>query len=146
MNAKSLALLCSLMAACITVRDDRAARDRGAAGIFENVLVIESPKKPRCAQYGKGAARARCDEAQYLAEVYIKKLSTGDPVCLEGGFGEEPGGACLARASVADTNTGKLLIELRDARPNSRWAKKEANQYWFEEGALVDLYLAENGY
>ena len=39
-----------------------------------------------------------------------------------------------------------LARKLREARPNSRWAKKETNQYWFEEGALVDLYLAENGY
>ena len=84
--------------------------------------------------------------AKYLAEVYVKKLSTGDMVCLEGGFGDEPGGACLARASVADVSVGKVLVELRDARPNSRWASKESNQFWFEEGALIDLYLAENGY
>ena len=57
---------------------------------------------------------------------------------------DEPGGACLARASVADVSVGKVLVELRDARPNSRWASKESNQFWFEEGALIDLYLAEN--
>jgi hypothetical protein len=140
-SALALMVLCS---ACLT--DNRATRDRGAAGIFENVPLIRAPQDKVCERYGKGAARGRCDEATYLAEVYIKKLSTGDMVCLEGGFGEEPGGGCLARASVADTATGKLLIELKDARPNSRWAKKEANQYWFEEGALVELYLVENGY
>jgi hypothetical protein len=136
--------LCWVCSACIT--DSRESRDRGAAGIFENVPVVQAPAKLRCDQYGKGAARGRCDEAKYLAEVYVKKLSPGDMVCLEGGFGEEPRGGCLARAAIADTATGRLLIELKDARPNSRWAKKETNQYWFEEGALVDLYLAENGY
>lgn len=139
-----------VLPACIT--DSRVSRDRGAGGFFENVPVVEAPKdaagkpKLRCDQYGKGAARGRCDEAKYLAEVYVKKLSTGDMVCLEGGFGEEPGGGCLARASVADTSTGRILIELKEARPNSRWSEKETHQFWFEEGALVDLYLAENGY
>jgi hypothetical protein len=137
-------LLLFVTSACLT--DNRASRDRGAAGFFENVPLVAAPQTPRCAQYGKGAARGRCDEAKYLAEVYVKKLSPGDMVCLEGGFGEEPGGACLARASVADTSVGKLLIELREARPNSHWASKESNQYWFEEGALIDLYLRENGY
>jgi hypothetical protein len=141
---KPLALALWCVCACVT--DSRPSRDRGAAGLFENVPVVPAPPKLRCDQYGKGAARGRCDEAKYLAEVYVKKLSTGDIVCLEGGFGEEPGGGCLARASVADTATGKLLLELKEARPNSRWAQKESNQFWFEDGALVDLYLAENGY
>jgi hypothetical protein len=136
-------LLFGVASACLT--DSRASRDRGAGG-FDNVPTIPAPEKKRCDQYGKGAARGRCDEAKYLAENYVKNLSPGDGVCLEGGFGEEPGGACLARASVADTATGKLLIELRQARPDSRWVQKESNQYWFEEGALVDLYLAEHGY
>ena len=143
MKRVGLLFLC-VCSACI--KDDRVARDRGAAGLFENVPVIQAPGKLRCEQYGNGAARGRCDEAKYLAEIYVKKLSTGDMVCLEGGFGDEPGGACLARAAIADTSTGKLLIELKDARPNSRWASKETNQYWFEEGALIDLYLSENGY
>lgn len=142
---KWLALALSLPClACIT--DSRESRDRGAAGLFENVPLVPAPQKLRCDQYGKGAARGRCDEAKYLAEVYVKRLGTGDMVCLEGGFGEAPAGGCLARALVADTATGKLLIELKEARPDSRWAKKETNQYWFEDGALVDLYLAENGY
>jgi hypothetical protein len=136
-------LLLCVASACLT--DSRASRDRGGGG-FDNVPTIPTPEKKRCDQYGKGAQRGRCDEAKYLAENYVRNLSTGDPVCLEGGFGEEPGAACLARASIADTATGKLLIELRQARPDSRWVQKESNQYWFEEGALVDLYLAEHGY
>jgi hypothetical protein len=139
----ALVLVC-VASGCLT--DNRASRDRGAAGLFENVPIVATPEKRRCDKYPKGAARTRCDEAKYLAEVYIKKLSTGDMVCLEGGFGDEPGGGCLARAAIADTATGKLLIELKDARPNSIWAKKESNQYWFEDGALIELYLVENGY
>jgi hypothetical protein len=133
-----------LLCACIT--DTRTSRDRGAAGFFENVPIVPAPPKERCAAYPKGAPRGRCDEAKYLAEIYVHKLSTGDMVCLEGGFGEEPGSGCLARAEIADTATDKLLIELRSARPDSRWHQKENNQFWFEEGALVDLYLADHGY
>jgi hypothetical protein len=131
--------------ACIT--DTRVSRDRGAGGFFENVPLVEAPAKKRCETYGpKGTGRGRCDEAKYLAEIYVKKLSTGDMICLEGGFGDEPGAGCQARAAIADTATGKVLVEMKDARPDSRWFQKETNQYWFEEGALVDLYLAEHGY
>lgn len=62
-------------------------------------------------------------------------------MCLEGGFGDRPLASCLARASVADTDTNRILLEVRNAQPGSKWFNKEANQFWFEEGALVDLYL-----
>jgi hypothetical protein len=135
--------LCSVcLGACLT--DGRASRDRGSSGFFENVPVIAAPVKTRCET--KGKVHVHCDEAKYLADNYVKKLSPGDMVCLEGGFGDEPRGDCLARAEVADTATNRILLEMREAKPDSRWAKKESNQYWFEEGALVDLYLAEHGF
>lgn len=107
---------------------------------------IPGPERDRCQKLGKGAARGRCDEAKYLAEIYVRKLAVGDQVCLEGGFGEQPTGACLARAAVIDTGSNALLVEVRDAKPDSRWAKREIEGYWMEETALVDLYLAEAGY
>lgn len=139
-----LLVLSALPLGCFT--DTRASRDRGASSLFENVPTVKEPQKKRCDLYGRGAARGRCDEAKYLAELYVKKLATSDMVCLEGGFGDEPGAGCLARAFIADTSTGKVLVEIKAARPDSRWAEKESNQFWFEEGALVDLYLAEHGY
>ena len=50
------------------------------------------------------------------------------------------------RASGADVATGMVLLEVREAKPDSRWFHRESNQFWFEEGALVDLYLQEHGY
>ncbi len=137
-----LAVLASL--GCI--KDTRAQRDRGAASLIENVETIKAPLKHRCAALGQGGAGKRCEEAKYLAEIYVRKLDVGTDVCLEGGFGDEPGGACLCRAQVADTRTGEVLLEVREAKPDSRWFHKEQNQYWFEEGALVDLYLNDHGY
>lgn len=137
-------LLGLVLAGC---HDPRAARDRGAAGISENTPLYPAPKVNRCARLGKGSGAGKhCDDAKYLAEVYVRRLSTSDEVCLEGGFGEAPGGACLARASVADVATDRVLLEVRNARPDSKWFQRESNQFWFEEGALVDLYLAERGY
>jgi hypothetical protein len=128
------------------IRDTRPQRDRGAAGIVENTEVIKAPLKERCAGLGKGAAAKRCEEAKYLGEIYVRKLDVGTDVCIEGGFGDEPGGACLARAQVSDTRPNEVLLEVRGAKPDSRWFHKELNQFWFEEGALVDLYLADHGY
>jgi hypothetical protein len=129
-------------AGCLT--DNRASRDRGGGVLDVGAPVIKGPTQERCAAKGKN--HSHCDEAKYLAELYVKKLSPGDAVCLEGGFGEEPRGDCLARATVSDTATDRVLIEMREAKPDSRWFQKESNQFWFEEGALVDLYLVEHGY
>jgi hypothetical protein len=137
-------LAAALLGGCI--HDDRPQRDRGAAGLIENTQTIKAPEKDRCAGTRGSGAGKRCEEARYLAEIYVRKLDVGTDVCLEGGFGDEPGGACLARGGVVDTRTNEVLLEIRGAKPDSRWFKKEQNQYWFEEGALVDLYLADHGY
>jgi len=145
MKTLTLVVLVVLCAGCIN--DNRPSRDRGAGGFFENVPVYPSPKVQRCAKFKKGGnAAVACDEAKYLGEVYVRRLASGDEVCLDGGFGDRPLASCPARASVADTDTNRLLLEIRNAQPGSKWFNKESNQFWFEEGALVDLYLADHGY
>lgn len=141
----SRALLCVVaLSACL---DNRATRIRGATGLFENVPLYEAPEQSRCERFKKGgSARAACDEAAYLAQIYVRRLSTGDAVCLEGGFGEPPAAACLARGFVADSAPNRVLLEVRIAQPNSKWFDREVHQFWFDEGALVELYLAEHGY
>jgi hypothetical protein len=67
-------------------------------------------------------------------------------VCLDNGVGEQPSSDCGARAAVVDSGTDRVLLELRAARPQSKWFDRVQSQIWFEEGALVDLYLAERGY
>lgn len=139
--------LLALLGLCGCLTDNRASRDRGIADVFGNVPVYKAPPVSRCAKFKKGGgAAAACDEAKYLGETYVRRLSTGDEVCLEGGFGDRPLAACLARAAVADTDTNRLLLDVRSAQPGSKWFNKESNQFWFEEGALVDLYLADHGY
>jgi len=137
------AVLLSL-AGCL--HDERASRDRGAMGWQENVPTISAPKKPRCSNYPESGAGKRCEEARYLGQIYVRRLSTGDQVCIEGGFGDSPSAACAARAAVVDVSNNVVLLEVREAKPDSRWFNKEQNQFWFEEGALVDLYLADHGY
>lgn len=132
------------LALCGCISDGKASRDRGQG--YDNVPVYEAPKTDRCQGHANNALKTRCEEARYLAQVYVRKLSAGDEVCLEGGFGEVPGGACLARARVDDNDERKVLLDIKDAKPDSRWFHKQSHQFWFFEGALVDLYLAEHGY
>ena len=139
-----MVLVASFAASCL--HDSREQRDRGATGLWDRAPEVLAPKVNRCAGHGKSGARANCDEARYLGQLYARKLSAGEEVCLEGGFGDPPAGACLARAAVVDTKTNMALLEIRDAKPDSRWFRKVQNQVWFEEGALVDLYLSEHGY
>lgn len=132
-------LMAFALAACAL--DHRLPRDRGASGLVENVPLYEAPATSRCA-----AKKVGCENAKYLAEGYVRRLATGDQLCLEGGLGEPPTGACLARAAVVDTATNRVLLEVREAKPGSTWFSKEQHQLWFEEGALVDIALAEQGY
>jgi hypothetical protein len=124
-----------------------ATRDRGASNLMERAQTYKAPAESRCAKLKAGSPPAQnCADAQYLAQIYVRKLSSGDEVCLEGGFGDQPTGACMGRAAVVDVATNRLLLEIRSARPESKWFSHEQTQYWFEEGALVDLYLLEHGY
>ena len=137
-------LLALSASACLT--DGRASRDRGATGLFENVPRYPAPPTSRCEKIKSPTPKKNCEEAKYLAQIYVRRLASGDEVCLEGGFGDRPGAGCGCRAAVVDTANEVVLLEVREARPDSRWFKKESNEFWFEEGALVDLYLSDHGY
>lgn len=124
-----------------------ATRDRGAMDWLGKAQLYKAPEEQRCWKYKAGGApSSQCLEAKYLGEIYVRRLSSGDEVCLEGGFGDVAGPACLARATVVDTATNRILLEVRQTRPESKWFQHEQHQFWFEEGALVDLYVAEHGY
>ncbi|XXF78768.1 hypothetical protein P2318_03135 [Myxococcaceae bacterium GXIMD 01537] len=110
------------------------------------VPLIKAPGQDRCSGLGKSGVRPGCDEARYLGTLYTRRLSVADDVCLDGGFGEEVGAACRARAAVIDTAPNRVKLEIRSAKPDSRWFNSEGRTAWYEEGALVDLYLAERGY
>lgn len=127
-------------------RDSRPTHDRSAAGLFDRAPDVSGPVRDRCATYPPGARAHQCSDAKYLAEIYVRNLSVGDEICLEHGFGSPPTGTCLARGKVMDASPKKLLVEVRDARPNSRWFNRISSDMWFSESALVDLYLAERGY
>jgi hypothetical protein len=137
----------AMLAVCACTNATRATRDRGATGILENVPVIRAPSSSKCSKHSSTSAFGKsCLDAVYLAQNYARRLATGDEVCLQGGFGERVGSDCQARAMVMDVNTNLVLVEVREARPDGKWFGKESNQFWFEEGALVDLYLTDHGY
>ncbi len=109
-----------------------------------SIPLIHAPAKDRCAS--RSGAQPGCAEARYLGTLYTRRLAVADEVCLEGGYGDEVGPACKARATVIDTAPNRVKLEIRNARPDSRWFNSEGRHTWYEEGALVDLYLAERGY
>jgi len=128
------------------VRDTGVQRERGAAALYDTVPEIAAPKESRCERFGKSDVREPCEEMRSQALTYVRKLGVGDQVCLEEGFGGTPDAGCRTRATVDDAATDRLLLQIREARPESKWFKHVGNQLWFAEGALVDLYLAERGF
>lgn len=146
MRAAVLAAIACGLLACHG--DQRQTRDRGAAQLFDRAPTIEAPESDRCQRMAAvDEAREPCDLQKREFLLALRALSVGDQMCLDNLVGDpadQPG--CRARAAIADTASGRLLIEVRGAQPESRWFDKIQSQLWFEEGALLDLFLAERGY
>jgi hypothetical protein len=138
-------LLCGgplLFTGCI--HDDRPSIEH--QGLFGGgAPEVKAPLKDRCTK-ATGDNLKRCAHARDEAKAYTQHLAPGDQVCLENGIGSEPTDACLARASTADNDTGRVLLHVRSAKPESKWAEKVDSQIWFDEGALIDIFLQERGY
>ncbi len=145
MRLQFVVTLALVSSGCV-LKDTGPTRERSGASLFQGAPLIEGPAEDRCQKLAGTGAAPNCQDARYLGQNYVRRLATTDALCLEGGFGEEPGGSCLARAFVSDTGTGRVLVEIREAKPESRWFNHVQHQLWFTEDALVDLYLAENGY
>lgn len=139
-------MLAGMLAGCGTGREAFRPNPNDDDPLVGAVQVVRAPLKDRCVAHGRSSVRAPCDDAKYLATEYTRRLSVGDEVCLEDGYGEVPGQACKARAAVIDTAPNQIKLEVRSTRPDSRWFGAEMRHAWYEEGALVDLYLAEQGY
>jgi hypothetical protein len=125
---------------------DPNLRERGAVGLYDTAQEVAAPKEDRCAKQGAPDVAGPCEEARSKAWTYVRRLAIGDQVCLGEGFGEPPDAACPTRATVDDAAPGRVLLQIREARPESKWFPKVGQQTWFAEGALVDLYLAERGF
>jgi hypothetical protein len=123
-----------------------APRDRGTGGVFNTVPTVHAPKRTRCVAVEEVSARKTCEAYRGQAATWVRKLSVGDALCLENGVGEDTSRGCAARAAVADAGENMVLVEVREAEPTSKWFQKVQHQFWFEEGALVDLFLAERGF
>ncbi|HLT29057.1 MAG TPA: hypothetical protein VK013_03385 [Myxococcaceae bacterium] len=107
---------------------------------------VDGPEIDRCHRHLDSPRFDACRDALFLAQTWVRGLSIGDSVCMQGGVGEPVGNACMARASVMDARSGALLIEFRETRPDSRYADAVMTQTWYAESALVDLALAEQGW
>lgn len=134
------------MAGCSTGHGAFQRNPNDEDPLVGGVPLIRAPEQNRCVRLGESGVRPGCDDALYLGTLYTRRLAVPDDVCLEGGFGEEVGPACKARATVIDTGPNRVKLEIRNAKPDSRWFNAEGRSAWYEEGALVDLYLAERGY
>lgn len=119
---------------------------RDDANFLVGAKRVEAPEVDRCHRHLDTPRLDSCRDALFLAQTWVRGLSPGDSVCMQGGVGEPVGRACMARATVMDGGSGGLLIEFREARPDSRFADAVMQQTWYAEGALVDLALAEQGW
>ncbi|MBS2032039.1 MAG: hypothetical protein JST54_29340 [Deltaproteobacteria bacterium] len=108
---------------------------------------VKAPKQDRCEAYKSAATTySQCQQFKSDAVTYLRKLSPNDSVCLEEGFGEEPGPTCKARGTIVDADEHGMLIRVNDPMLQSKWKDYQDKRVYFENGALIDLYLRERGY
>jgi hypothetical protein len=107
---------------------------------------VEKPETERCLKYKSDPSLSGpCNAAKIEAGRYLQTLETGAEVCLENTFGE-PIKDCYARGVVIDPTAHATIVSITEV--DSAHAKNFRNQeyVWFDNDALVDLYLAEHGY
>lgn len=142
------ALLAALGLSALT-----ACAGHGHAGMWSDmsdhdIETVAAPPHNRCeALHNAPTTFAQCQRAVSEVTEYLRHLNTGDEVCLEGGFGDDRvGDHCKARGHVLDADAHGFLIQVRDPSLDSRWKNAQGHKLYFENGALVDLYLRERGY
>lgn len=108
---------------------------------------VDAPEKDRCESYASAKTTyTQCQQFKTAAVEYLRHLSTGDTVCMENTFGEEMTDACKARGVIVDGDPRGFLIEFRDPSTASKWKDYQQKRVYFENGALIDIYLRERGY
>lgn len=107
--------------------------------------AVHAPRVDRCTKV-KDRERTTCDEHKEAALKYIRNLTQGDNMCVEGGFGEELTKACKVRGTFEDGNNEGILVMIHDPAPESHWKGYSERKVWFDNAALVDQFLADKGY
>jgi hypothetical protein len=99
----------------------------------------------RCARATDILVQKGCQRDRDKAHAYLKTLNQGDTVCLDPLFDADMTN-CRARAEIEDQDPTATQIHLFDTDPNSSWAPKANQKIWYENTALIDLYLQGKGF
>ena len=122
-------------------------KERGSGGLYGNAAEEVGPVTDRCAPKPGKQVRKGCASVRLEGSRYVRQLSVGDAICLDGGVGKfQVSSLCRVRSSVVDTAPDKVLLEIREAQPGTAYAQRVQHQIWFHDAALVDLYLDAHGY
>ena len=99
----------------------------------------------RCRHWSQALALAGCRRFQEKAQRRIGALTTGDMLCLEPMLGDDQTN-CRARAEVVDQDRSSTKLQFLEVDPTSSWTSRADQAPWFENAALVDLYLQAKGF
>ncbi len=131
-----LALALSGLSACATlVPESRANAVKGPAPELGD----------RCARTADLMAQKGCERARDKAHAQLRALSQGDQLCLEPILDADMAN-CRARARIEEQDPTAMELHFVEVDPNSSWAPKSSRTLWYENTALIDLYLQEKGF
>ena len=143
MNRCLVLVLCIALAGCVSHEHPGPFMHQTDVG----AQTISAPAKDRCEAYASAKTTyAQCQQFKTAAIEYLRRLSVGDTVCMENTLGEEMTAECKARGVIVDGDAHGFLIEFRDPSTTSKWKDEQGKRVYFENGALIDIYLRERGY
>ena len=109
-------------------------------------LAVRAPAADRCSHWAEPLARRGCDRIRDRARSYLETLHVGDAICLDPPLQEDMDSGCRARGRIDDQGSNSMRITLIEVEPSSGFAPQANQHLWYENLALVDLYLKEKGF
>lgn len=131
--ARAALLVCLTTVGCATIAPE--ARENAVRG----------PDADRCAAQPDQLVHAGCVRARDKAQEALGALNRGDNLCLEPILNPDLDN-CRARASVDEQDVRGIKLRFIDVQPGSSWAPYANAVRWFDNTALIDLYLKERGF
>jgi hypothetical protein len=129
-------LLALALASCATLApESRANAVRGPAPEVGD----------RCTHAADLLQQKGCGRERDKAYAYLRAKNQGDQLCLEPILGDDLTN-CRARSTIDEQDPTAMQLHLIDIDPNSSWAPKAGQRIWFENTALIDLFLQEKGF
>ncbi len=107
--------------------------------------AVEGPILDRCTGQTDPLVKAGCLRARDKALGTLTAINRDESLCLDPILSQDLDN-CRARAEVDEADSRGVKLRFVDVQPSSSWAPSAHTVRWYDNAALVDIYLTERGF